>query len=169
MTNIGANSRYSTDLVEFNPCSAYIYPMLTQKAKYAIKALLYLAQQKSIVRTQDIATKARVPRKFLEAILLELKGHKLVASVQGASGGYTLIKDPATISMADIYRIFEGPIALVPCASVNFYARCADCEDEKTCLIRRAIIDVRERTLEALEAQTIASMLERNARRKDRR
>jgi Rrf2 family protein len=138
--------------------------MLTQKAKYAIKALLYLAQQKSLVRTQEIANKALIPKKFLEGILLELKSHKLVASVQGASGGYTLIKDPATISLADIYRIFEGPIALVPCASVNFYARCADCEDERTCVIRKAMVEVRKSTLEALEGQTIETMLMKRRR-----
>ncbi len=134
--------------------------MLTQKAKYAIKALVYLAQKKSLVRTQDIADKARIPKKFLESILLELKSHKLVASVQGASGGYTLLKDPASITLADIYRIFEGPIALVPCASLNFYSPCADCENERTCVIRKAMIEVRDQTLDALESHSIAGMLE---------
>lgn len=138
--------------------------MLTQKAKYAIKALVYLAQQKSLVRTQDIADKARIPKKFLESILLELKSHKLVASVQGASGGYTLLKDPSSITLADIYRIFEGPIALVPCASLNFYTPCADCQDEKTCVIRKAMIQVREQTLQALEAQSITGMIETRGR-----
>jgi Rrf2 family protein len=132
--------------------------MLTQKAKYAIKALVCLAQNEGLVRTKDIAENARIPKKFLESILLELKSHQLVASVQGAGGGYHLLKKPEEITLAAVYRIFEGPIALVPCASMNFYQPCLDCEDEKSCQIRSAMIIVREQTLYALQQITIEKM-----------
>lgn len=132
--------------------------MLTQKAKYAIKALVYLAQNKGLVKTKDIADNAHIPKKFLESILLELKSHQLVASVQGANGGYNLSKKPCDISLATVYRIFEGPIALVPCASLNFYQPCFDCEDESSCQIRRAMLQVREQTLDALQQITIEKM-----------
>lgn len=132
--------------------------MLTQKAKYAVKALIYLAENKGLCRTMDIAEKAVIPPKFLQSILLELKSHRLVSSVQGAYGGYTLLKDPEDITLADVYRIFDGPIALVPCASLNFYTPCPDCENEKACKIKKAMIRVRQQTLQALEEQTIASM-----------
>ncbi len=134
--------------------------MLTQKAKYAIKALIFLAQNKGLVKTKDIAEKARIPKKFLESILLELKSHKLVASIQGAAGGYYLLEEPSGITLALIYRIFEGPIALVPCASMNFYQPCSDCEDEQSCQIRAAMIRVREQTLKVLESITIQQMVD---------
>ena len=133
--------------------------MLTQKAKYAIKALTYLAQQGKLTRTADIAEKARIPKKFLESILLELKRHQLVNSVQGSLGGYYLMKDASQISLAAVYRLFEGPIALIPCASEKFYKPCKDCQDEKTCTIRKAMIQVRDQTLAALEAITIQKLV----------
>lgn len=133
--------------------------MLTQKAKYAIKALTYLAQQGRLTRTVDIADNARIPKKFLESILLELKRHQLVASVQGSLGGYYLLKDPGHISLAAVYRLFEGPIALIPCASEKFYKPCSDCPDEKSCTIRLAMIQVRDQTLAALEAITIKKLV----------
>lgn len=133
--------------------------MLTQKAKYAIKALVYLAERGKLTKTQEIAEQARIPKKFLEAILLELKSHSIVASQQGAAGGYFLLRPAAQISLADVYRLFEGPVALVPCASEKFYQPCADCADEKTCVIRKAMIRVRERTLKALDCITIQKMV----------
>ncbi|MBI1227608.1 MAG: Rrf2 family transcriptional regulator [Bacteroidetes bacterium] len=134
--------------------------MLTQKAKYAIKALVYLAENEGLVKTKDIADNAHIPKKFLESILVELKSHKLVTSVQGAAGGYQLLKKPAEIDLVAIHRIFEGPIALLPCASPNFYQPCADCEDVVACKLRMAMVEVHKKTLEAFQNITLESLLE---------
>lgn len=132
--------------------------MLTQKAKYAIKALVYLAEHKGLVKTKDIAEHARIPKKFLESILVELKSHQLVASVQGAAGGYQLSKDPSEIDLATIHRMFEGPIALLLCASLNFYKPCDDCQDVEACKLRMAMIEVRQQTLAALQNISIQNI-----------
>ena len=134
--------------------------MLTQKAKYAIKALTFLAQKGGLTKTQEIADAARIPKKFLESILLELKSHQLVASQQGAGGGYYLSKQPSEINLATIHRMFEGPIALLYCASLNFYKPCTDCQDVENCQLRHAMIHVRTQTLRALENITIQSMVD---------
>lgn len=133
--------------------------MLTQKGKYAIKALVYLAERASLVKTQDIADHARIPKKFLETILLELKRHGLVSSVQGATGGYILAKSPGEINLAEMYRLFEGPIALISCAAEKFYAPCVDCQEVDSCTLRMAMRQVRDQTYEALEAITIHSLV----------
>ena len=109
--------------------------MMSKKCKYALKALVKLAAhyQQGFLTTGVIATDEGIPRKFLEQILLELKQAKLVNSRQGIGGGYYLLKSPKDISLADIYRIFDGPIALTPCVSLNFYEPCDDCISEETC------------------------------------
>lgn len=132
--------------------------MLTQKGKYAIKALIYLAKKGGLTRTQAIADGARVPRKFLEAILLELKSHGIVRSTQGAQGGYTLAKPADKITLAELHRLFEGPIALVSCASEKLYQPCADCVDVTACSIRIAMVGLRNQTYHALEAITIQKL-----------
>jgi Rrf2 family protein len=135
--------------------------MLSHKTKYALKALIYLAQQKDnfLVKTLDIAEGAQIPKKFLEQILLDLKRAHFVGSKQGKFGGYYLLKPNNEISLADIYRLFDGPIALLPCASENFYEPCLDCKNEEECRLRYGLIDVRERTLNVMKGITIASML----------
>lgn len=135
--------------------------MLSHKTKYALKALIYLAQQKEnyLVKTMDIAEGAQIPKKFLEQILLDLKRGHFVGSKQGKLGGYYLLKPNNEITLADIYRLFDGPIALLPCASENFYERCSDCKDEAECRLRYGLIEVRERTLNVMKGITIASML----------
>ena len=134
--------------------------MLTQKGTYAIKALICLAKKGGLTRTQAIADGARVPRKFLETILLELKGHGIVQSTQGAHGGYSLAKPPDMITLAELYRLFEGPIALVGCASEKLYQPCADCVDVSACSIRIAMVELRNQTYQALEAITIQQLAE---------
>lgn len=133
--------------------------MLTQKAKYAIKALVYLAQNDGLVKTKDIADHALIPKKFLESILLELKSHQIVESIQGAHGGYRLAQAPSEISLAKIHRIFEGPIALLHCASLNYYKPCTDCQDVEACLLRKAMITVRQSTLRTLQCITLQKMI----------
>src|SRR6187402_2091672 len=135
--------------------------MISKKMKYAIKALTYLARYSSkenCVRTMDIAQQESIPKKFLEQILLELKKAELVNSIQGNAGGYYLVKPAHLINLAEIYRLFEGPIALISCASENFYTRCEDCKDEQKCKIRRSIRKIRNQNLAAMEQVTIQSL-----------
>ena len=137
--------------------------MLSHKAKYALKALLYLAQQEEthISRTIEIADSASIPKKFLEQILLDLKRGHFVGSKQGKFGGYYLLKSKNDITLADIHRLFDGAIALLPCASLNFYERCSDCIDESECLLRHGLITIREETLKAMQGITIASLVKK--------
>ncbi|WP_367754953.1 Rrf2 family transcriptional regulator [Flavobacterium sp. WC2430] len=137
--------------------------MLSHKAKYALKALLFLAQQDEnhISKTIEIAEEANIPKKFLEQILLDLKRGHYVGSKQGKFGGYYLLKSKNDITLADIYRLFDGAIALLPCASLNFYERCADCTSEHNCLLRSGLITVRDETLKAMEEITIASLVKK--------
>jgi len=137
--------------------------MLSQKTKYALKALLYLAQQDSnhISKTIDIAEEANIPKKFLEQILLDLKRGHLVGSKQGKFGGYYLLKPGNEITLADIHRLFDGAIALLPCASLNFYERCSDCKDEDECLLRHGLMTIRNETLKAMQGITIASLVKK--------
>lgn len=137
--------------------------MLSQKAKYALKALLYLAQQEEtlISKTVDIAEAATIPKKFLEQILLDLKRGHFVGSKQGKFGGYYLLKSKNDITLADIHRLFDGAIALLPCASLNFYERCSDCTNESDCLLRHGLMTIRDETLKAMEGITIASLVKK--------
>lgn len=132
--------------------------MLSQKSRYALRALLYLAEQPEgkPVLIADIAATQQVPRKFLEAILIDLKKAGFVTSQRGRGGGYALAKGAAAISFGDVIRAIDGPLALVPCASVNFYQRCGDCHDERTCAIRRIMAQVRNDTARVLEGTSLA-------------
>lgn len=136
--------------------------MLAQKAKYAIKALIYLAQQsdRNLVATREIAQEANIPKKFLEHILSDLKRAGLTGSKAGKEGGYFLLKKPREINLAQIHRIFDGAIALLPCASENFYRPCDDCPNPKKCSIKDAIGEIRSSTLRKMEQITIAKMME---------
>lgn len=137
--------------------------MLSHKTKYALKALLYLAQQEEgfIAKTMDIAEGANIPKKFLEQILLELKRGHFVSSKQGKLGGYYLVKSKNDITLADIHRLFDGAIALLPCASLNFYEPCSDCKTESECLLRLGLVAIRDKTLSAMESITIASLIKK--------
>lgn len=133
--------------------------MLTLKAKYALRAMLDLAQQEQgrPVFIADIATRQDIPRRFLENILVELKRSGLVVSHRGKHGGYALARAPADISFAEVIRISDGPLALAPCASRTAYERCEDCPDEATCALRHVLIEVRDSTASILERTTLAS------------
>ncbi|HEY1961056.1 MAG TPA: Rrf2 family transcriptional regulator, partial [Rhizomicrobium sp.] len=104
-----------------------------------------------------IAAEARVPRKFLEQILLDLKRRGIVRSLRGRQGGYMLGREPADISFADVIRQTDGPLALSPCVSATAYHRCADCVDEATCAIRKVLMAARDATAAVLETSTLAS------------
>lgn len=132
--------------------------MLSQKAKYAIKALLVLARAKDgqLVQANEIAESQRIPKKFLDLIFFELRRHGLIQSTRGREGGYALSKSAADISIATIVRAVDGPLAPLPCASVNFYRRCRDCEDEKSCEVRRLMREVRDAASIVLDNTSLA-------------
>ncbi len=137
---------------------------MSMKCKYAIKALINLAgnYQKGYVHTADIATEENIPKKFLEQILLDMKHAKIVNSKQGSKGGYYLLKNPKEVSVADVYRVFDGAIALLPCVSLNFYEKCDDCKDEKACSLRREFIKIREGSRLVMSKISIQSFLKPN-------
>jgi Rrf2 family protein len=137
--------------------------MISKKTKYAINALLHLAKRKNEgpILISDIATSEKIPRKFLEAILLELKKAAILASKKGKGGGYYLLKDPNQVNLADIMRLFDGPIALLPCVTYLYYERCEECKDEKTCGIRDVFFEVRNKSVEILKAATLSEIIDR--------
>ncbi len=135
--------------------------MLSRKTKYGIKALTFLARQKTQqpVSISTIADAENIPHKFLEAILLELRKNSMLGSRKGKGGGYYLMQSPETVRMSTVHRILEGPIAMLPCVSLNFYEKCDDCPDEDTCAVNRLMIKVRDNTLEILEKQTLSDLV----------
>ncbi len=140
--------------------------MLSQKAKYAIKALLVLARAKegSIVQVNVIAEKQNIPKKFLDLIFFELRRHGLIQSTRGREGGYALSMPAAEISIASIVRAVDGPLAPLPCASVKFYRRCSDCDDERTCEVRRLMREVRDAASAILDNTSLAEAASFNQR-----
>ena len=131
--------------------------MLSQKARYALRALVELAREPSAQRTAgEIAVRADAPRKFLEAILLELARRGLVVSRRGKLGGYVLAKPPETISFAEVIRVIDGPLALAPCVSRLQFRKCDDCPDLATCSIREALLRARDATADVLEGYSLA-------------
>jgi Rrf2 family protein len=132
--------------------------MLSQKARYALHALIVLAEHggEEPLQIAEIAEEARVPRKFLEQILLDLKRRGIVRSQRGRAGGYLIGKAPKDISFADVIRVIDGPLALAPCVSVTAYHKCEDCVDEATCSIRKVLLAARDATAQVLESRNIA-------------
>lgn len=132
--------------------------MITQKAKYALRALAVLAEADADepVMISDIAAQQRIPKKFLEQILLDLKHHGIVASRRGKQGGYLLLKPADAITFGEILRIVDGPIAPLPCLSITAYRRCDDCDGEQSCEIRHVFARVADATRKVLFSTTIA-------------
>ncbi len=137
--------------------------MLSKKCKYAIHALVYLAEryQQGPVHIQDIAEQQHIPKKFLEAILLELRNAKILHSKKGKGGGYYLYRKPEEVNLMEIMRLMDGAIAMLPCVSLNYYEPCEECRDEKNCGIRDVFIGVRDDTLRILSESNLAQILER--------
>ena len=133
--------------------------MLSKKSQYAFKALMYLAQNndKGPVLIAEIAKKKKIPLKFLENILLELKKAGVLESKKGKGGGYYFAVPPAQVPIARVMRLLDGPIALLPCVSLNFYERCKNC-DEKSCGLHDMMISVRDATLKVLEKRSVADI-----------
>ncbi len=134
--------------------------MLSKKTKYGLKALTYITRKGSDapVLISEIAEKEHISKKFLENILLTLKNAGFLSSKKGKGGGYYLIKQPEEITLAALIRILEGPIAMLPCVSLNFYEKCDDCPDERECSLHKLMIEVRDNTLNILENQTLKDL-----------
>jgi Rrf2 family protein len=138
--------------------------MLSQRGRYALKALLNLARSDGGSRdVGTISAEENIPRKFLEAIMSDLRRARLVESTRGKLGGYRLARPPDLITFGEIMRVTNGPLALIPCASRTFYRRCDDCEDEATCVLRRVMGAVRDEASEILDRTTLASALPSSA------
>lgn len=137
--------------------------MLSKKTQYAFRALAHLAGEygKGPVKISSIATGQRIPLKFLENILVELKNAGMLESKKGKGGGYVLKTSPKKINLATVIRIINGPIALLPCVSLNFYEKCKDC-DENTCGMRKMMLIARDATLRVLEKKTLYDMIIRD-------
>jgi Rrf2 family protein len=135
--------------------------MLSQKAKYALRALLHLAEAPAgeAVLISDIATKHHIPKKFLELILLDLKNHGVVQSWRGRSGGYALLKPASEISFGQVLRIMDGPLAPLPCLSRVAYRKCSDCDDESACALRRVFALSHQATVTVLDKTMLADAL----------
>ncbi|MDY8134388.1 Rrf2 family transcriptional regulator [Aquimarina sp. 2201CG5-10] len=136
--------------------------MLSKKTKYGLKALTYIARKRceNPVLISEIAQSENISQKFLESILLTLRKNGFLGSKKGKGGGYYLIKEPKDISMASVIRVLEGPIAMLPCVSLNFYEKCDDCPDEDTCTVHGLMIEVRDNTLRVLENKTLADFMD---------
>ena len=131
------------------------------KAKYGLRAMLFLAREygEGPILISEIARKEAIPKKFLELILLELRNTGYLHSKKGRGGGYYLGKSPQQISLGEIIRILDGPLAPIPCVSLTAYRRCPDCPDEKTCGIRVVMKEVRDATARILDGTTLADVL----------
>jgi len=133
--------------------------MLSKKSQYAFKALAYLTERynKGPVLISEISDQKNVPLKFLENILLELKKAGILESKKGKGGGYYLKKHPSEVRVATVVRLVNGPIAMLPCVSLNFYRRCDNC-DETNCGLHDIMMEVRDATLEVLENKTLIDL-----------
>ncbi len=141
--------------------------MLSKKTKYAINALVFLARENKLrgaepVQIIKISQSESIPRKFLEAILLDLKNAGILNSKKGKAGGYFLQKSPDEINIAEVMRLFDGAIALLPCVAHLYYARCEECQDEATCGIRSVFAEVRAESVNMLKKATLTEILRRS-------
>jgi Rrf2 family protein len=134
--------------------------MLTKKAKYGLIALIQLAnnRDKGPVLISDMSRTGRIPKKFLELILLELKNHGLLQSKKGKGGGYFLARPAELIRVGHVIRLIDGPLAPIPCVSETEYERCSECVDEKKCRIRITMKQVRDAIAGILDGMTLAEL-----------
>jgi len=133
--------------------------MLSRKAKYALRALSVLAlAEPAQLQARRIAGEAKVPEKFLETILVELRNAGIVSSRRGTIGGHSLAKPADQIMVGDIVRIIDGPIAPIRCASVTAYQPCADCIDPQTCALRDLMGDVRDAMSDIIDKRSLREL-----------
>jgi Rrf2 family protein len=134
--------------------------MLTNKGKYGLKAMIHLARLPpgEVAQVGDVAAANGIPKKFLDQIFAELRKAGLVHSRKGKTGGYALSRRAEDITVADVIRVLDGPLAPIPCASLSAYRRCEDCADEEACAVRRLMIEARNALARVLEARTLAEV-----------
>src|ERR1700683_2329591 len=153
--------RYDYPSVGLCSWSSDVLGMISQKTKYALKALSVLAEEygKGPIMIADIAQREHIPRSFLELLLLEVKNNRFIDSRNGRGGGYFLAKPPPQIFVGQVVRAIEGPLAPLPCASKTAYRKCEECRDEQSCAVRLLMCDVREATARILDSTTLADLL----------
>lgn len=135
--------------------------MLSKKTKYGLKALTFIARQKKGEKVQvaTISESENISHKFLESILLTLRKAGFLGAKKGKGGGYYMLKEASEIKMTDVIRTLEGPIAMLPCVSLNYYEKCDDCPDEDACSVHKLMIQVRDNTLKVLRNNTLADLV----------
>jgi Rrf2 family protein len=135
--------------------------MLSKKTKYGLKALSFIARQenRNPVQIATIAKSENISKKYLESILLTLKKDGVLGSKKGKGGGYYLIKNPNDVAMSSVMRVLEGPIAMIPCVSLNFYEKCDDCPDENACSVHKLMIEVRDSSLKIFNNTSLADLI----------
>lgn len=137
--------------------------MISQKTKYALKAMITLADEAAgdgeALTIEEIAQRSETPKRFLEHILLQLRNAGMIVSRRGRLGGYVLIRDPKSISIGELLRLVDGPIAPLPCLSRTAYQRCEDCKDEEACRVRRLFADVFYAYLLMIESLTLGDLV----------
>lgn len=136
--------------------------MISQRAKYALRALVVLARAEGVAQAlqiSEIAVAHRIPKKFLEQILLELRNHGIVESRRGKAGGYLLARPAERITFGEVLRLLDGPIAPLPCLSLHSYRRCADCLSESECEVRHVFARVADASRGILDSTTLADAL----------
>ncbi|QXP73568.1 Rrf2 family transcriptional regulator [Tenacibaculum sp. HL-MS23] len=135
--------------------------MLSKKTKYGLKALAFIARQEKGDKVQiaTISKSENISHKFLESILLTLRKAGFLGAKKGKGGGYYMLKEPSEIKMTDVIRTLEGPIAMLPCVSLNYYEKCSDCPDEDACSVHKLMIQVRDNTLKVLRSNTLADLV----------
>lgn len=144
--------------------------MLSKKCKYAIHALVHMARDpKEKFLIKDISDACSIPKKFLEAILLDLKRAGVLGSKQGKGGGYFLRREISEVNLAEVVRLFDGAIAAVPCATFKFYERCSECLDEETCSVRDTFLQIRNATVEMLKASTLEDLVKKENKLRTRK
>jgi Rrf2 family protein len=156
--SVGRATLYSKPIDNPRPPKGPLPDMMSQHTRYALKALLYLAKRPAGIPqpTTEIAMATSIPRKFLEAILLDLKRSGVIASTRGKHGGYVLSRTPDQITFGEVIRSTEGPLALLHCASRKFHRRCADCPDELACELRAVMIAARDKLASVLDHTSLA-------------
>ena len=139
--------------------------MLSKKTKYALHALTYLSKHKDkgAILIQEISQEYGISHKFLENILLELKKAGFLGSKKGKGGGYYLIKAPQDVPLSTVIRMLDGPIALLPCVSLNYYEPCDECHDQEQCGLNKVMAQVRDETLKILSMKSLADIIHEEA------
>lgn len=134
---------------------------MSNKTKYGLKALSYLVRNTDAqpITIQEIAERERISQKFLESILLSLRKNGILGSKKGKGGGYYLLQKPEEVNLSTVMRILEGPIAMVPCVSLNYYEKCEDCPDEDACAVNHLMIEIRDSNLEVYNNRTLADLV----------